>query len=75
LIFSATNTAGVSNIVLGHALAWIPQPTASSMVVMDGINSAFNLPQVQTGACIAFIENKGVASATTYSGQIIMVSG
>jgi hypothetical protein len=66
---------GVSNIVVGHPLAFLPCPVANSMQVIDGINSAFNLEQIQTGACLAFLEIKGVASATTYQGQVIMVSG
>jgi hypothetical protein len=42
---------------------------------MDGINSAFNLVQIKTGACLAFLEIKGQGVATTYTGQMIAVSG
>lgn len=72
--FSAAAT-GVSNAVVGHPLAFLPCPVAGQMMVMDGINSAFNLVQIQNQACIAFLEIKSVGSATTYNGQVILVSG
>lgn len=75
LQFSAANSAGVSNIVMCHPLAFIPCPVANSMSVMDGINSAFNLVQIQNNACLSFLEVKGVGTATRYDGQLIMVSG
>lgn len=68
-------SSGNSAVVMGHPLAFVPQPVANSMVLIDGINSAFSLVQVQDSACIAFLELKGVATATTYTGHIIMVSG
>jgi hypothetical protein len=71
---SAGNTAGASNVVIGHTLAFLPCPVANQMMILDGINSAFNLVQVQNGACLSFIECKGVGSATGYYGQIIMVA-
>jgi len=73
--FSAAAASGVSNLVMGHPLAFLPCPIANSMVVLDGINSAFNLVEILTDACLALIEMKGVATATTYNGQVIMVSG
>jgi hypothetical protein len=71
---SAAST-GVSNVVMGKPLVLVPQPVANSMVVMDGINSAFSLVQVLAGACLAWIELKGVGSASTYTGSVTMVSG
>lgn len=75
ITFSAAAASGVSNFVMGHEIALAPQPVAGSMVVMDGINSAFNLEQVLTGACLSFMEWKTVASASTYMGSVIFVSG
>lgn len=75
ITFSAAAASGVSNIVMGKPLAFIPQPASAAAVVMDGINSAFSLVQVLTGACLAFLELKGTASATTYTGSVIMVAG
>lgn len=75
LAFSVANTAGVSNIVMGRRYCLIPQSVANSMVVMDGINSAFNFKQVLSGACVAFLEIKGVSSATQYTGTIDMCAG
>jgi hypothetical protein len=72
---SSASVTGGLNVVAGHPLFFIPCPVANSMVVMDGINSAFNLVKVLAGACIAALEFKGTASATTYHGQIILVSG
>lgn len=73
--FSAAAASGVSNLVMGHPLAYMPCPQANVMLPLDGINSAFNLVEILTGACLAFIEIKGVGTATTYNGQVIMVSG
>lgn len=75
LAFSAANTIGTSNIVMGRRYCLIPQPVANSMVVLDGINSAFNFKEVLAGACIAFLEIKGVSSATSYTGTIDMCAG
>lgn len=72
--FSAANSAGLSNIVIGRSLAFIPCPVANTMMIVDGINSAFNFAQVQSGACLALIECKGVGTATNYTGQMILVS-
>lgn len=75
LTMSVANTVGVSNIVQGHPLCFVPQPVANSMVVMDGINSAFNLRQILAGSCLSFLEFKGVGTATSYSGDMTLVSG
>jgi hypothetical protein len=72
--FSAVSS-GTSNAVLGHVLTFIPQPIAGSGVILDGINSAFNFIEVKTDACMAFLELKAVASASTYTGFITLVSG
>ena len=71
--FSAART-GVSNLVIGRTLAFLPCPIANQMMIVDGINSAFNLVRIQNEACLAFIECKGVGTATGYYGQIILVS-
>jgi len=71
----SAGASGVSNFVMGHPLAFLPCPVANSMVVLDGINAAFSLVQILTDACLALLELKGVATATTYNGQVIMVSG
>lgn len=72
----ATLAAGAPTIVLAHPLALVPQLVANAAVVMDGINSAFNLVELKTDACPAFMEmNKGATTATTYTGQATLVSG
>jgi hypothetical protein len=73
--FSAANTGGTSALVIGHPLAWLPQNKADEMQVMDGINSAFNLVRFLDNACVAFLELKGVATATNYVGSMTLVSG
>lgn len=75
LAFSAANTGGVCNIVMGKPLAWINTPVSNSLETEDGINSAFNLAEVLTNACLSLLEFKGVASATTYTGSLVLVSG
>lgn len=72
--FSAANT-GTSNLFQGKPLAFIPQPVANSMVVMDGINSAFNFVRILDDACLAFLELKGVGSSTIYTGTMTLCSG
>lgn len=72
----ATLADGAPTIVLGHPLVLIPQPTTNVPVVMDGINSAFNLAEIKTDAALAFLElMKGATTATTYSGDVIAVAG
>lgn len=75
ITISALMGGGVSNLVQGKPLAMIPQPVANAMVVMDGINSAFNFVQILSGACLAFLELKGVSSTTTYTGTAVMCAG
>lgn len=71
-----TVAAGAPTLVLGHPLAFIPQLGANQPFVLDGINSAFNLVQIQTDACLAFMElQKSATTATTYTGQVTMVAG
>lgn len=73
---SAAMASGVVTWFIGHPLVWIPQPVANSAVIIDGINSAFNLVQIQTGACIAFLEiAKGATTATNYWGNLTVVAG
>ena len=72
--FSAVST-GVSNIVVGHPLMWIPCPVAGVMTPIDGVNSMFNLVKIEVDACMAMLEMKAVGTATTYTGSIILVSG
>lgn len=72
----ASVTGAGTNIVLGHPLGFIPQPVAQQMVVLDGINSAFNLVQVLDDACLSLFElYKLATTATQYNGWIKLVSG
>jgi hypothetical protein len=74
--FSAGNTAGTSNLVIGHPLAWFTEHTAYIWTTVDGINSSFNLPQVQDDACVAFLSVQGQAGGISeITGEVIMVSG
>ncbi|MFI5043107.1 MAG: hypothetical protein ACHQNA_14885, partial [Acidimicrobiales bacterium] len=74
VVLSAVSS-GTSNAVLGHPIAFIPQPVANSMVVMEGVGSALGLVPIAAGAALAFLEIKGVASATTYAGMATVASG
>jgi len=72
---SGANT-GVVDWIVGHPLAILPQPQVNVPYILDGINSAFNLIQVQTDACLALLEYfKSATGAATYAGQIQLVSG
>ena len=71
-----TIVAGGLTIVLAHPLALVPLIDAYSGVIIDGINSAFNLVEIETDACLALLEAmKGASTATTYGGKVIAVSG
>jgi hypothetical protein len=74
IAFSAVST-GTSAVVMGHPLIFLPCPVANIMMPFDGINSMFNLVKILDGACLAMIEMKGVGSASTYTGQLVLVSG
>lgn len=72
----ATLAAGSPTIVLAHPLMIIPILVANAPVIVDGINSAFNLVEVKTDACLALMElNRNATTATTYGGLVTMVSG
>ena len=72
---SAASTGNI-DLVLGKPLVWIPTPIANQGVIIDGINSAFNMVRIIDNACLAFMEiNKGATTATSYNGQIILASG
>ena len=72
---SATSTGNV-DYVLGKPIVMIPQGIANFPVIIDGINSAFNLIKIEDNSCLAFMEiNKGATTATSYSGIITLVAG
>jgi hypothetical protein len=78
LTFSAVSS-GTSNAVLGKVLTFIPQPYRAASGVpglLNGISSAFNLVEVKTDACLAFLDVKGSTDVGgSYSGMITLVSG
>jgi hypothetical protein len=72
---SGANT-GVVDWIIGHPIGIIPQPQVNVPFILDGINSAFNLIQIQTNACLALMEYfKSATAAATYTGYIQVVSG
>jgi hypothetical protein len=45
-------------------------------MIMDGINSAFNLQRIYDDACLSFLEiSKSAVTATNWWGAVNMVSG
>lgn len=75
IALSAASTGNVDWFI-GHPLAILPTPLANVPFILDGINSAFNMEEIKTDACLAFMEYyKGATTATTYSGQVVLVSG
>jgi len=73
---SAAMASGVVTWFIGHPLAFIPMPLANTPVILDGINSAFNLQRVYDDACLSFMEiSKGAVTATNWWGAIQLVSG
>jgi len=73
---SATVATGVMNLCLGHPIALLPCIVANQVVIIDGINSAFNMNRIETDACLALLEiSKPATTATSYFGQISLCSG
>lgn len=73
---SAAMASGVVTWFIGHPLAFIPMGLANAPIVLDGINSAFNLQEVKTDACLAFMElSKGATTATNWWINVMVVSG
>jgi hypothetical protein len=72
---SAACATGQLDIAMGHPLAYVPMPASGVGAVLDGINSAFNLIQIQTGACLDCIWIRPATTATSVTGQIVVVSG
>lgn len=71
-----TSVTGVSNFFIGHPLFMLTCPLANIPGILDGINSAFSLVRIFDNACLAMLElPKTATTATTYSGQITLVSG
>lgn len=76
LDLSAAMASGFVDVVLCMPYVWIPQGIANFPVIIDGINSAFNLVKITDSSCLAFMElNKGATTATNYSGTITLVAG
>lgn len=75
IALSAASTGNVDWFI-GRPLAILPNPTGFVPMILDGINSAFNLVEVKTDACLALMEYyKSTTTATSYSGIIQLVSG
>ena len=75
ITYSATST-GVTEFEHGYPLAILPAMTANICYILDGINSAFNLVEIQTDACLALFEFAKTGTAVqTYAGLVTLVSG
>jgi len=68
--------SGTVNWVIGHPLVFIPQPGNNyHPIVVDLVNTFGGLVKILTNAALAFISLRGQGNATTYAGQVVMVSG
>lgn len=73
---TANPATGAFNVYIGKVLAILPTAVANYWSVLDGINSAFNLVEIESNACLALLElPKTATTATTYNGIIVTVSG
>lgn len=73
---SAAMASGVVTWNIGHPLVFCPVGAANTPVIIDGINSAFNLQRVYDDACLNFLELcKSATTATNWWGAIQFVSG
>ena len=73
---SAAATGNVDQMI-AHPIALLPAAgVANQSVVLDGINSSFNLERIYDDAALTFIEYfKSATTATTYAGFITLLSG
>lgn len=72
---SALVATGTVSFVVARQLAFFPCPIANLICLVDGINSAFNLQRIYDNACLSFLEMpKSATTATSYSGQLTIVS-
>ena len=73
---SAAVATGTINFVIGHPLAWMLNPVANQITIIDGINTAFNLVRIFDNACLSLLAPlQGSATATTFNGQLVTASG
>ena len=67
---------GVSNIFIGHPLAFMPCPVANLLFPFDWVYRKFGPKRVYSDACLSFLEMpKTATTAATYNGMLNMVSG
>lgn len=73
---SAASTGNVDQMI-AHPIALLPAAgVANQSVLLDGINSSFNLERIYDDAALTFVEYfKNATTATTYSGFITLLSG
>lgn len=73
---SSATITGTINFVIGHPIAWLPIPIVNLICIADGVNTAFNLQQIQDNAALSFLEvSKPATNGTTYTGQFETVYG
>ena len=73
---SALVASGTIDFVIGHPLAWMTHPLANALMILDGINSAFNLVRIFDDAALAFlIPQVASIAANTFSGSFTTVAG
>jgi phosphoribosylcarboxyaminoimidazole (NCAIR) mutase len=74
IAFSAVSS-GISQVVQGKPLMFIPAWSTNVPVVFDGVNSCFNFVRVLDGACLALFAFQANANAGIYALEIVTVSG
>lgn len=72
---SAAVATGQIDISLAQPLAFIPMPASGVPAVVDGINSAFNLKQILSGAHLNLMWIRPATGATSVNGLVTVVSG
>ena len=72
---SALVATGTIDFVVGHPIAMLPCPVAQVPLIVDGVNSAFNLTRIYDNAALAFLElPKPSGTAATYNGMFKVVA-
>lgn len=70
--YSATHTSGVTNVVFAKPLLTLPMTTIGVAAERDLLNQVPSLPQVQDGACLAWMMYAGAATpvSSAFYGHI-----
>lgn len=72
---SALVATGAMDAVIGHPHCWFAFPIANIVTPFDFVYQRMAPSRIFDNACLALLEPKGIATATTYTGTIMSAWG